>query len=216
MTGGYARFRRAIQVLIASVFTIFALIVLLAGWFAGTEFLVRYKPFYYAMVPTTAVCFAILGCANILASRGAARHLWLLRALLAVVVVIAVLNLVLHQFPAMSSLDQLLGFPLGDGDRMADGTAYGLLLAAYCIYCLGLSRPIGADMYRIGVVMGLTLSFALLVGHSFVKVAAVDIPIFRETSFFTALLFLLLFIGLALPDPRVFALDKGAHRRWRH
>ena len=203
--------RRRIQVTRALGVALLSVAVLVIGWGAGLEVLVRVKATYAAMVPTTAACFCLIAIAVIQAHMTAANRVWRVRIPLLLVVILVGLNMVIVTENG-SGLDALLFGKLSPGDGMARGTGVGLLAVAYCVECLPHKRAAKSDMSGVVALMGLVMAFAIILGHSFDAVSGSMVPWFEQTSVLTASLFLALFTGLAIPDASVFALDPKPER----
>ena len=194
--------RRSVQILIGSAVAAFALLALLLGWLAGLQQLVRVRADYHAMVPTTAICFILLGSALVLAQHGRFWRRVNGRRILALVIGIALVNVLLKEIFHRPGLDALLPFGLREGDMMASGTGLGMLVACYCIDCVALDRPPKSDMCVVAAIAGMVTSFAILLGHSFTSVADASTWLAKEISVPAVIMFLALFFALALPNVR--------------
>lgn len=188
-----------------------ALLVLVFGWVFGVDSLTRLRAQDHAMMPSTALSFLLIALAHGALSRtfeiswdDPSRSLarWSAGAAGA----IALVNLVLSEGFGTAGLDQLLPVEVRPGERMAAGTALGILLAACCTALLTLPGAIAADRAKFLALVGLCTATAVLATEILTPSDVYVIPLFEQTSVLTTVLFITVFLSILLaPTPGVIA-----------
>ena len=169
--------------------------VFVFGWLAGLEPLVRLRPTWHAMVPSTALSFCIAaGGLLYCLVRGDNR-------------VSALTGLVIGVVPSMELEDILLPAALRPSDAVALATLIGFLLAAFCLIALSFIEPRGPTKVRSGTfftalsTLGLVWSAFPLVGYLLAAEELAQSFIFTSMSAQSAICFLLLFLALLCSRP---------------
>lgn len=191
---------------------VIALAVLLAGWAGGVSALRRIHADFPAMVPSTALCFAL----------SAALIIWELRAprpsrtshrlalfVSGVVMAVAVVNLAVIAFTPAFGIDALLfaDEPLFETDQMATATSLCFLFAAlaHARVSAGLAparkRAEGDRIFIAAASAGLVIALVALVGYLFDAEALYAVSPFTAMALHTALSFAALFTALLLSEP---------------
>lgn len=177
----------------------------LAGWLFGVEVLVRGAPYRAAMVPSTAISFALLFSGILIhLQRSAPRGAVLACAGIAAAV----------------ALTNSIVIPLGNGgldvlaesrafsDRMSPGTIAGILVAALGLAGLCSPRLNRAEVPMLSGTAGLSGIVAVLFVHDFHRGSPLALPVVEAMSIYTAACLLALYAALLL-----IALDPSAERQ---
>ncbi|SLN65779.1 hypothetical protein AQS8620_03049 [Aquimixticola soesokkakensis] len=170
----------------------YSLLALIFGWAVGVEALVRGPLPHHAMVPSTALCFAILCFSGLVSARGRSR---LPVDLSIMVILLVMVNAWLRSVMQNDSIDTVFGLFETGNDRMAWGTILGMLLAA--VSNLLTARGFSALSTPFAL-LGLATFFALFVYHSFDPDSPYSLPLFTETSVVTSALFVIVFLAQLL------------------
>lgn len=191
---------------LATVVMVIALVVLVIGWGAGVEELRRIRPGFAAMVPSTAFSFVLTAGVILLhVSRLPVPHLQLVARIAgALIVVIAVLDLIVLSLPDANGLDMLL-WPDAEAFQtasMATATAICFLLAGICLWRLHRPRDATDRVYVSCATLGLVLSGIALTGYAFDSAALYQVSIFTAMALHTALAFVAIFGAFLLKRPQ--------------
>jgi two-component sensor histidine kinase len=184
----------------AILVALIAMTVLIGGWWGGSQFLVRIRPGFAAMVPTTAVC--LLLCASGVLSLVRWPH-WRLLPLCAAALAagIASFDLMAHFVVEIRNLDAaLLKDDLGS-DRMSIGTAILSIAAAACVVVLTVPGRFPRWVFQILATAGLLAALVALVGYIFDSTALYAVFIFTTMALHTAVAFGALFFALLFLRP---------------
>lgn len=169
--------------------------VLVVGWGAGVDQAVRIWPGLAAMVPSTALLFAVNSLALVY-PRNRAGRAQIIRAAALFSLAVALINLALILLGIADGIDAFLGSAVGLGDlgedRMALATSLCfLLLAISLLTLLGNGRQ---EAIFVGTATGgLLLSLAALVGYIFGVSALYAVSLFTAMALLTSLSFVILF-----------------------
>ena len=171
------------------------------GWGLESEFFIRVRPQFAAMVPTTAISFGVLGAAALPFARPAPA-VWssgLLLAAALLVAAISILNLLILFSGEAGNLDDFLWPSLRERpeDKMAVSTSVSFLLAAACCAQLALRR-VHPVAYVTAATLGLVLCSIALVGYLFDTQALYGVFVFIAMALHTALAFAVLFVCLMI------------------
>ncbi|GGC42057.1 hypothetical protein GCM10011371_31830 [Novosphingobium marinum] len=181
-----------------------ALLALVLGWGFGLTFFKRIHDDFAAMVPSTAVSFALLGFGLLAWLRaGSAGARSLLAGAASLVAVVAIAELVALSAGVRQGIDaflwpQLLERP---DDSMAVATATSFLLAAACCLCLSLRRTPGW-VFLGSSTLGLALCSVALVAYALDTEALYGVFLFTAMALHTAAAFAALFLAIMLASPR--------------
>ncbi len=196
-------------------------VVALIGWLTGELTLARLHPLSVPMAPSTAVAFALLGCATLLGVRRPASRVsrYFEIGSVALVTLLSALPLAQSIVEFVPDLeDRLFGaFGLSRADRigyMSPVTAGGFLLAAVALLLLSLRPPERSVMRETAACLSLAVvagGLAVLLGYLY------GTPLFYAGSLIpvalpTAITFLALGLGTlaaAGPDTRVMRAIAG-------
>lgn len=192
---------RVVRFLLTLVITL-AASVLLVGWAAGAEALVRLHPAYPAMMPSTAVALLLISAAMLRHRRAAemgrtARvSVWTAAAAAAV---IASGDIAATVLGLARSVDTLIWPQIArrSTDAVSTATALCLLLAAGGVATL--ARPAGrwADGAAVtALTVGLLLALVAVVGYLFDADALYRVSFFTAMALHTALAFAALFVAM--------------------
>ncbi|MDT0684155.1 sensor histidine kinase [Roseicyclus sp. F158] len=174
--------------------------VLVLGWGAGIDFLRRIRPDFAAMVPSTTICFMLLSAGVFMQTRMDGRLVQTICAILAGA--IAAVDLVVRVASNRGGIDDFFVSSLPSGDGMAFATAACVILASYSLGALAWSNSSNPRAFQWPATLGLLAAMVALVGYAFDTRALYGVFVFTAMALHTALLFLLLFIGLLLVAPR--------------
>lgn len=184
-----------------------AALVLVLGWGFGWDAVVRLRPDYAAMVPSTAASFlAIAGVLlwRQLSAEGDGRAAMALRLVALAVGGVALGNLLVIVLGAGRGIDDILwSIPEGGGSTsMAPATAICFLLSAVCL--LWLPKPAEArHPLLVCATAALLLSLTAVVGYVFDAHALYAVSIFTAMALHTALAFVALASVLLAMWPRI-------------
>ncbi|GGL64618.1 hybrid sensor histidine kinase/response regulator [Wenxinia marina] len=176
-----ARLRDALTLVVVAV----GLAVLLVGWGLGIDAVTRVAPGLPAMVPTTALCFVLIGGGLFLATRG--------RATAARVAAGTTVVLV-----AGVGLSELAGRMAAD--RMSLSTILSFLLSAVALFGTTVPGSAGRRLLVASTCCG-TIALIALTGYVFSAEALVELLPFRGMAVHTAALFLLVSAAILLDQP---------------
>ncbi|KIT14898.1 hypothetical protein [Jannaschia aquimarina] len=171
---------------------------LVFGWHLDVQALVRFRPGQPAMVPSTALCIALLAAAVVIGPGfGQAR---MAKRLAVVAVVVALGNLLIRTLVDDRGFESLLPYSLDTFDKMSNITITGAVLAGISvIQCArDAERDRAPDLAYYPSIAGLSLFGGLLLGHSFDPTSIRHLPQASGLSFYTALMFAAIFLCLIL------------------
>lgn len=195
---------RWVPILLSIVALCFAGSVL-TGWLFEIEVLVRGAADRAAMVPSTAISFALL-------FSGVAFHLRPDRMRGAVLTcaglaaAVALTNSIVFSLGG-AGLDTFVA-ARAPSDRMSPGTIAGLLVAALGLASLGSARLSRTEVPMLSALAGLTGIVSVLLVHNFHRGSALSLPFFEAMSIYTALCLLAFYMVLLL-----IALEPSLDRR---
>lgn len=179
-------------------------LLVILGWITGNDTLLRIRPQWTPMVPSTAVCFilsgsALLAIATAMLPETRRPTLWRRSAMVAAgtVMLIGLRRTIYYLFDWQSPMD-MLGFDPGDSPgKMAQITAFGFALAGVA---LGISARRG--FYRIAQWVAALVLFIGWIGITRYFYGGDPVGMFFLMAMHTALLFALLGMGIfyARPD----------------
>lgn len=175
----------------------FALVSLLAGWSFGYDTLVRLRPNYVAMVPSTALCFLLASLGLLLTMFGDEDATKSGMSVAVWIAVIVLANGALRLTVDPQGIDGLMVSSLSDTDRMSTATIIGFLLVGATIHTSGRRRLSGADGPFVNplAVLGLSTAAAVLIMHSYQPDTVAHLRILDGLSVYTTLLFAVLFLA---------------------
>lgn len=191
-------------VALLGVVLVHALVVLVLGWGAEFDFLVRFSLPLDAMVPSTAILFALSAAVAItqrIQVSGIIFQIFALAAALIVAIVPAV-NMLIMAEGWGSGIDAIFWpvEPIFRTDHMSLPTSLGFLLVALTLFRLPLKRNSDAILVTSATIGGLVSLFALIV-FALDMQTLYTIAFFRGLSIPTTLSFLLLFSAILLLRP---------------
>ncbi len=198
---GGARQRLTARVLAGTAVAV-ALAVLVLGWLLGLDAVVRIRPAFAAMVPSTAVCFALLGTGLLLRVSDPRRQSRTALAMSVLVGAVAALDLAIFWTVSRNGIDGVL-FPGRMGrDYMAFATAASFLLGAYCLAGLSAPRLYHARAVEVCATLGLMAALVAIVGYAYDSEALYGVFLFSAMALHTAVTFALLFAAILLASWR--------------
>lgn len=174
-------------------------LVLTHGWMLGHDTTVRLVPEFRAMVPSTALCFALLGIAffQLFLPRGAVVTASV-ACITGAVVTICVANLATIYVVGGGGIDWLFRASRFGTDRMAIMTSVGLIVCAACILTILTFRDRASDTMTVVALVGVSTSLSVVAGHAFDARSLYTMRLFDGVSLPSALLFALFFAAVAL------------------
>lgn len=173
----------------------------IAGWYGGIEVLVRVRSHYSAMVPATAICFALSGFGLfVCASRPAGWRAATGMTFAFVVALLALVNLT-PLGGAFGGLAALLS-PAELSDRMAVGTSIFFVLAAIALAGVARPRIVPAAVLQLVATLGIASSLVALSGYITGAQALYTNYIFSAMALHTALCFAVFFLAALLARPQ--------------
>lgn len=190
---------RTFCLLVSTAMLAVSLLVLTHGWMLGHDATVRLLPEFRAMVPSTALCFALLGIAF--------TQLFLPRSGLMIasvagitgaVVTICLANLAAVYLLGGTGIDGLFRASRFAADRMSILTSFGLLLCAGCILAMLTFRARASDAMTTAALVGFSTGLTVIAGHAFDPRSLYDIGLLDGISVPTAFLFSLFFAAVVL------------------
>ncbi|MGR3320930.1 MAG: hypothetical protein ACU0DK_03240 [Pseudooceanicola sp.] len=179
---------------LAAICAVFAMSALIGGWGFGVDPLVRIRPGYFAMVPTTAIAMTALAAAiafGMLSVEGQRRIL--VNACIGLAVALVLVNAFIELVTGIRGLDGvLLGARLGD-DGMAIATGLGILLCAWCIRPVAASHDSETAIPLFVAIPGLSTGAAVVCAYLQDGRQLFGLPGFDGMSMNTAICFVMLF-----------------------
>lgn len=179
-------YARTVSLLAVSI----GLAVLLGGWLFGSELLIRLRPGFAGMVPSTAASFVLLGlCIFRCSGQTKFEADALVRTLALIVAIVAVLDLAIILLGAANGIDAFF-FPgsASLGMSMAPATALCLLLASGYLLLIdhGHRSGLGQLLLSILPTLGLILSGTALIGYLFDAEGLYSVSAFTAMALHTA------------------------------
>lgn len=179
-------------------------LLVLIGWPTGLDWLVRLRPDYAAMVPSTAFSFLVLGLGVWFAHRTVGNRYGIIAvsALAGMVVgAVAIADLIVLLSGDSAGIDSLVfGLSL-PGDAMSYATAICFALAAYCLAALSVPRLMVRPAFTASATLGLLLALVAVAGYLFDTAALYAFFVFTAMALHTAVVFVLLFAAILLSRP---------------
>ncbi|MHA6325643.1 hypothetical protein [Roseivivax sp. CAU 1753] len=168
----------------------------LVGWLGGIGWLVRVDQGHAAIVTTTAIGFVLLFLALYFHDGGRTRQIQ-------AVLVLAVIGLVIAErlYPGLHAMPSSVGVARHtpqSTDAMAGITSLGLLLGGLVLFRLRQNED--STFALAASIFGVSTSVAILLGHSFDPQSIYALPFLSGMSQYTAGLFALFFVTIALPN----------------
>lgn len=190
---------RGFCLFVAIAMLVVSSLVLTHGWMLGHEATIRLVPEFRAMVPSTALCFALLGIAflQLFLPRGrvvTSSVAWIT----GVVVTICVANLATVYVVGGSGIDWVFRASRFGTDRMAIMTSVGLIVCSACILAILTFRDRASDTMTFVALLGFSTSLSVVAGHAFDARSLYKMRLFDGVSLPSALLFALFFAAVAL------------------
>ncbi len=178
-----------------------SIFVLFLGWFAEIEAFRRILPEYRAMVPSTAICFALASAAVLVNLHFPQRIGKPAVALLAVLIMLIVSFSVSSQVFAIWTLNEEIHLtPPRGGDSMSSGTALCFILISCCLFSLAFPRKDKDrfDPNSVCATSGLLISTVAIAGYSYNPDMLYHIKLFSAMALHTAACFFMLFFAFLL------------------
>jgi hypothetical protein len=178
-------------------------VVVIGGWGGGVDALKSIVPGFSSMKVNTAIAIGALGAA--LALTGAdKRYRPIGNASASVALIIGVLTLAEYAFHWNAGIDQLwfkdtVTSPTAAPGRPAVATAVMASLLGVALLCAG--RPALAREKTIAAVISSMIAWATLTGYVFGPQALHEVGLFSSVALHTAVLTLLLGLGVLVADP---------------
>ncbi|HUI58671.1 MAG TPA: PAS domain S-box protein [Steroidobacteraceae bacterium] len=191
-----------------------ASVVVVGGWAAGVDALKSIVPGFSTMKVNTAIALGALGGA--LALTGVDKRYRPIGNLLAgVALIVGLLTLAEYAFAWNAGIDQLwfkdsATSPTAAPGRPAMATAVMTTLLAASL--LGTGRAALAHEKTLAAVMSLMIAWATLTGYLFGPQALHEVPLFSSVALHTAVLMLLLGLGVLAVEPLSWPLQTALTR----
>ncbi|MWB76773.1 hypothetical protein GLS40_01905 [Pseudooceanicola sp. 216_PA32_1] len=193
----------ALSLVLAWVCAAWGIVVMVGGWLLNLDILLGLAP-GFRMVPSTALCFILLGFGLGLAWSCEPSRAKLAYRIGYVVVAIAVANLATFIVRDPAGLDRVLMPWIGPLDMMSPATSIGMLMASYCLFAVMAPDNPDPDGMLYFSVLGASTGFGVVAASLLDPLALVDFNFFRSMSVYTAILFVVYFVAiLAYPAERL-------------